>query len=92
MKFLCRMQVHFPESMSPEEVAEKQAQEKEYSQGLQKAGEFEAIYRVVGQYANISIFEVESNERLHEILSGFPMYAYMDIETTALCRHPNSIR
>lgn len=92
MKFLCRMQVQFPESMSAEEVASKQAQEKEYSQALQRSGEFEAIYRVVGRYANVSIFEVESNERLHEILSGFPMFPYMSIETTPLCTHPNSIR
>lgn len=88
MKFLCRMQVKFPESMSKEEIAEKQAAEKEYSQALQRSGEFEAIYRVVGRYANVSIFEVESSERLHEILSGFPMFPYMDIETTALCQHP----
>ena len=92
MKFLCRMQVKFPESMSEEEIAEKQAAEKEYSQALQRSGEFEAIYRVVGRYANVSIFEVESSDRLHEILSGFPMFPYMDIETTALCKHPNSIR
>ena len=92
MKFLCRMQVTFPESMSKDEVAEKVAAEKEYSQALQRSGEFEAIYRVVGRYANVSIFEVESNDRLHEILAGFPMFPYMDIETTALAQHPNSIR
>ena len=92
MKFLCRMQVTFPESMSKEEVAEKVAAEKEYSQALQRSGEFEAIYRVVGRYANVSIFEVESNDRLHEILAGFPMFPYMDIETNALAQHPNSIR
>lgn len=92
MKFLCRMQVQFPESMSAEEVAQKQAQEKEYSQALQRSGEFEAIYRVVGKYANVSIFDVESNDRLHEILSGFPMFQYMSIETTPLSKHPNSIR
>lgn len=91
MKFLCQMQVTFPESMTPEEVAQKQAEEKEYSQALQRSGEFEAIYRVVGKYANVSIFEVDSNQRLHEILSGFPMFPYMTIETTALARHPNAI-
>lgn len=92
MKFMCRMQVRFPDTMSAEEIAQKQAAEKEYSQGLQRSGEFEAIHRVVGQYANVSIFEVESNDRLHEILSGFPMFPYMTIETTALAKHPNSIR
>lgn len=92
MKFLCEMQVNFPESMTAEDKAKYQAQEKEYSQGLQRAGEFEAIYRVAGRYANVSIFEVESTDRLHEILSGFPMFPYMDIKTTALCKHPNSIK
>lgn len=92
MKFLARMEVKFPESLSPEQIAEFQAREKEYSQALQHSGEFEAIYRVVGRYANVSIFEVESNQRLHEILSGFPMYPYMDIQITPLCKHPNSIR
>ena len=92
MKFLARMEVKFPESLTPDQIAEFQAREKEYSQGLQRSGEFEAIYRVVGRYANVSLFEVESNQRLHEILSGFPMYPYMDIEITPLCKHPNSIR
>ncbi|GAA2181104.1 muconolactone Delta-isomerase [Brooklawnia cerclae] len=92
MKFMCQMSITFPESMSPETKADYQAQEKEYSQALQRAGEFEAIYRVAGRYANVSIFEVESNDRLHEILSGFPMFPYMDIVTTPLCKHPNSIK
>lgn len=92
MKFLARMEVTFPELMTPEQIADCQAREKEYSQTLQRSAELEAIYRVVGRYANVSIFEVESNQRLHEILSGFPMYRYMDIEVTALCQHPNSIR
>lgn len=92
MKFLARMEVQFPESLTPEQIADFQVREKEYSQALQRSGEFEAIYRVVGRYANVSLFEVESNQRLHEILSGFPMYRYMDIEVTPLCQHPNSIR
>ena len=92
MKCLAQMSVNFPESMTPETKAEYQAKEKEYSQALQRSGEFEAIYRVVGRYANVSIFEVESNDRLHEILSGFPMFPYMDVVVTPLCKHPNSIR
>lgn len=92
MKFLCQMTVTFPESMDAGTRAGFQAAEREYSQALQRSGEFEAIYRVVGRYANVSIFEVESNERLHEILSGFPMFPYMDITTTALSTHPNAVQ
>lgn len=91
MKFLCHMAVAFPEGMKREEVESYQKREREYSQALQRSGEFEQIYRVLGKYENISIFEVDSTERLHEILSGFPMYAHMSIETTALVRHPNAL-
>lgn len=91
MKYLCKMTVTFPSSMSSEEKTSFQQREKEYSQALQRSGEFQAIYRIVGQYANISIFEVDSNERLHEILSGFPMFPYMDIDTIPLANHPNAI-
>jgi len=91
MKYLCHMTVTFPRDMTAEDKTRCQAAEKEYSQALQRSGEFEAIYRVVGRYANVSLFEVESNERLHQILSGFPMFPYMQIETIALAAHPNAI-
>ncbi|PIL71227.1 muconolactone Delta-isomerase, partial [Acinetobacter baumannii] len=38
------------------------------------------------------IFDVESNEELHNILQGLPLYPYMDIEVMALNRHPSSVR
>lgn len=40
MKYLAQMSVNFPESMTPETKAEYQAKEKEYSQALQRSGEF----------------------------------------------------
>lgn len=92
MKFLCEMTVEFPDDMPDPVKAEKQAQEKEYSQALQRSGELEAIHRVVGRYANVSIFDVASNDRLHEVLSGFPMFPYLTVRTTPLAQHPNSIR
>ncbi|MFY9678408.1 muconolactone Delta-isomerase [Glutamicibacter protophormiae] len=92
MLFLARMDVTFPESLSAEQVAEFQVLEKEYSGNLQRSGKMAGIWRVVGEYANHSLFDVESNDELHEILSGFPMYPYMKIKVTALAKHPNSIR
>ena len=50
------------------------------------------IWRIVGEYANYSLFDVASNDELHEILSGFPMYPYMKIKVTPLAKHPNSIK
>ena len=92
MMFLARMDVTFPPHLTPEQVADFQVREKEYSGSLQRSGKMAGIWRIVGEYANHSLFDVESNDELHEILSGFPMYPYMTIETTPLCKHPNSIR
>lgn len=92
MLFLARMDIQFPPHLTPEQIAEFQAREKEYSGSLQRSGKLAGIWRIVGEYANHSLFDVESNDELHEILSGFPMYPYMKIKVTPLAKHPNSIR
>ena len=91
MLFLTRMDVQFPPHLDAQEVARLQALEKEYSQAIQQDGRLTAIWRVVGEYANYSVFTVESNDELHGILSGFPMYPYLKIKVTPLATHPNSI-
>jgi len=91
MLFLARMDVSFPAHLSAEQVADFQTREKEYSAGLQRSGKMQGLWRIVGEYANHSLFDVESNDELHQILSGFPMYAYMKIKVTALAKHPNSL-
>ena len=92
MLFLARMDVQFPPHLDAEEVTRLQGLEKGYSQSLQQDGRLTAIWRVVGEYANYSIFEVGSNDELHQILSSFPMYPYMRIKVTPLAKHPNSLR
>ncbi|GHG50410.1 muconolactone Delta-isomerase [Sinomonas cellulolyticus] len=92
MLFMTRMDVTFPPHLTPEQVADFQAREKEYSGSLQRSGKMAGIWRIVGEYANHSLFDVDSNDELHEILSGFPMYPYMKIKVTPLAKHPNSIR
>ncbi len=91
MLFLARMDVHFPESMTPEVMADYQVKEKAYSGDLQSRGIMKAIWRVVGEYANYSIFEVDDHDELHAILSGFPMFKYMDVKVTPLAKHPNAL-
>ena len=92
MLFKVEMIVNIPESMDKDVKADILAREKAYSQELQKSGKWRHIWRVVGQYANVSIFDVESNEELHNLITGLPLYPYMDIHVEALCRHPSSIR
>jgi muconolactone D-isomerase len=91
MLFLVRMDVNIPADMPAEQANEIKAREKAYSQDLQRSGKWPQIYRVVGEYANYSIFDVETNGELHDILSGLPLFPYMKIHVTPLCRHPSSI-
>ena len=50
------------------------AREKAYSQELQRAGTWVHIWRVVGAYSNLSIFDVADNEELHQVLWNLPLF------------------
>ncbi|OBF28025.1 muconolactone Delta-isomerase [Mycobacterium sp. ACS4331] len=91
MLFCVRMDVHLPADLAPDERAEILAREKAYSQRLQHDGKWPHIWRVVGEYANYSIFDVDSNDELHTMLSELPLFGYMDIEVTPLATHPSDI-
>jgi muconolactone D-isomerase len=91
MLFAVRMDVDLPRDLDPTLRQETVAREKAYSQELQRSGEWRHIWRVVGQYSNVSVFDVASNERLHEILWGLPLFPYMTIEVTPLASHPSAI-
>ena len=49
------------------------------------------IWRVVGEYANYSIFDVASNDELHQLLQGLPLFPFMKISVTPLAQHPSAI-
>ena len=92
MLFHVRMDVRLPVDMDPARAAELKATEKAYSQKLQRSGKWRHIWRIAGEYANYSVFDVAGNEELHELLGGLPLFPYMDISVAPLCRHPSSIR
>ena len=92
MLYLVRMDVHLPHDMPPAQAEEIKAREKAYSQQLQREGKWQQLHRVVGEYANYSVFDVDSHDELHTILSGLPLFPYMTMQVTPLARHPSSIR
>lgn len=91
MLFHVRMDVSLPQDLDPATRAEILGREKAYAQELQSAGTWVHLWRIVGEYANVSIFDVDSNDALHEILSGLPLFPYMKITVTPLARHPSAI-
>lgn len=91
MLYMVHMVVNIPATVSPAEADEIKRREKAYSQDLQRAGTWRHLWRVVGEYANVSIFDVASNDELHTLLSGLPLFPYMQIRVTPLANHPSSI-
>ena len=91
MLFLVRMDVHIPRDLPVEQANEIKAREKAYSQDLQRDGRWQSIWRVVGEYANYSIFDVASNDELHQLLQGLPLFPFMKIDVTPLAAHPSAI-
>jgi muconolactone D-isomerase len=91
MLFHVRMTVNLPVDMPAEKANRLKADEKELAQRLQREGTWRHLWRIAGQYANVSIFDVPDNQALHDTLMQLPLFPYMDIEVTAMCRHPSSI-
>lgn len=91
MLFMVEMEVHPPQGMDRDKFQSLVRDEKQQAQKLQEAGAWRHLWRVAGRYANVSIFDVESADALHEIMLALPLFPFMTTKITALCRHPSSI-
>ena len=91
MLFHVRMDVRLPVGMDADERADLLAREKAYSQELQRAGKWPHLWRIAGEYANVSIFDVADNDELHDLVSGLPLFPHMQIHVTPLARHPSAV-
>ena len=92
MLFHVRMDVRIPHSADPVRIDELKRVEKERSQTLQREGKWRHLWRMSGQYSNISIFDVADTQELHDLVSTLPLFPFMEISVTPLNRHPSSIR
>lgn len=92
MEYIVEMDVHIPESWSEERLTDMIAKEKETSQKWQQSGKWVYLWRVAGKYSNISILSVDSPDELHQIISSLPLFPYMKIKVTSICKHPNALR
>jgi len=91
MLYMVHMQVKTLHLLPAAEADRVKAVEKAYAQDLQRQGKWLHLWRVVGEYANVSIFDVDSHDELHALLAGLPMFPYMELKVTPLARHPSAI-
>lgn len=91
MLFMVRMDVHVPHHLPAAEFDALKATEKARAEDLQRAGKWVHLWRIAGQYANISVFDVADAGELHDIMTSLPLFPFMTTEVTALCRHPSAL-
>jgi muconolactone D-isomerase len=91
MLFHVAITVRIPFGVDPEKVKELGAKEHQRAAELQRQGKWLHLWRVAGKWSNISIFRVDGPAELHEIVESLPLYPYMELEVSALCRHPGSL-
>ncbi|MEU4666669.1 muconolactone Delta-isomerase [Amycolatopsis sp. NPDC023774] len=91
MLFAVRMDVSLPLDLDSRFRDELLATEKAYSQKLQREGKWVHLWRVVGEYSNLSVFDVADNAELHELLWNLPLFKYMSMTVTPLAQHPSAL-
>lgn len=92
MLFQVEMDVQLPTTLSDQRADELKQAERQRAKELQDMGVWRHLWRVAGRYSNLSIFDVSDAQELHDIVSNLPLFPFMTIRVTALCRHPSSIR
>ena len=83
--------VRLPDDIDPARLDRLRVEEKARAQELQREGKWRHLWRIAGQYSNISVFDVADHDELHRILSGLPLFPFMHIEVLPLAQHPSSI-
>jgi muconolactone D-isomerase len=86
-----RMDVRPPHGIDSVEFDKLKAAEKARAEDLQRQGTWVHLWRIAGQYSNISVFDVADHDQLHAILSTLPLFPFMEVQVLPLARHPSSI-
>ncbi|TNC25199.1 muconolactone Delta-isomerase [Amycolatopsis alkalitolerans] len=91
MLFHVRMDVAIPHDLARDRRDELITTEKARALDLQRDGKWVHLWRVAGKYSNISVFDVDSADELHEILWSLPLFPYLTVTVTPLARHPSDL-
>jgi muconolactone D-isomerase len=86
MEFLVTIELDSFELTESEE-RELRERERETGERYLREGALSRMWRLPGRRASVSLWNVADADRLHELLSGFPFFPWMDIAVVPLARH-----
>ena len=92
MEFLVHIVITWPADSDAGRKEEIFQRELEQGQRLALAGQLRRIWRIPGQWANWSLYDVADATELHEALSSLPLFPWMSITAHPLADHPNDPR
>jgi muconolactone D-isomerase len=92
MLFLVDIRVRQPETLAPEEWAALTQAESDYGMEARRQNKQLHVWRKAGAYATLAVWDVEDNDELHALMSGLPLFQYLDITVTPLVVHPSTTR
>ncbi len=88
MLFALKIQVSVPADVPQAQKDDLRRRENDRAIELMAQGKLRRIFRVVGEVANISLWEAETLEELHANVGSLPLYPYMQVQVTPLIEHP----
>lgn len=87
MEFLARAEQHISPDMDPDRLTAIKAAEKVRAQELVDSGKMRRIWRLPGRRAVMALYDVDSVDELHEIISSLPLFPWMDVTIIPLSAH-----
>lgn len=88
MEFLINIKITWPENLPEAEVERVSIAERQMAAELSAQGHLLRMWRVPGRRENWGLWRAENATHMHEIISGLPVWPYMDVTVHALAAHP----
>ncbi|AMR28292.1 muconolactone delta-isomerase [Hymenobacter psoromatis] len=88
MEFLLNITIHFTPDVA--ETTRQHLIQEEHTQAylLQEQGHLVRIWRIPAQFGNWGLWRAEDATQLHALITGLPLYPWMQVAVHPLARHP----
>ena len=90
MLFMVHIKVEIPTNMETEEMQRLLVAERDMALKYQAEKKLVHLWRAAGEKMAITIWDAESHEDLHDLVSSLPMFKYLATTVTPLARHPSA--
>ena len=88
MEFLVNIKFVWPDTITDEKRKDLREKEVKMAAELAKKGHLVRMWRVVGRRENWGLWRAKDATEMHAILSGLPIWPYMDVTVHAMAVHP----